>query len=161
MNSSDVFLLLRAKEISGSDSSVLMVYIFYNLVYAAFAYPLGKLSDKMGMKKMIIIGLLLFAGVYAGMAFANAFVIIAGLYFLYGIYMAATEGIIKALISNIVPPTETASGIGFYTGWNSICALIASSLTGWIWYAVSPEAAFLLSAGGTAVAAVYIATRKL
>lgn len=161
MNSSDVFLLLRAKQISGNDSSVLCAYIFYNLVYAAFAYPLGKLSDKIGMKKMIVIGMLLFCATYAGMGFASSYFIIATLFFVYGIYAAATEGITKALISNIVPTTETASGIGFYTGWNSICTLIASSLTGWIWYAVSPEAAFLLSAGGTLLAAIYISTRKL
>jgi hypothetical protein len=86
---------------------------------------------------------------------------IVALLFLYGIYAAATEGVSKALISNVVSSKETASAIGFYTGWNSICTLIASSATGWIWYAVSPETAFLVSAGGGLLAAIYLAIKKL
>lgn len=160
INSSDVFLLLRVKEISGSDASVLTVYIFYNLVFALFAFPIGRIADKFGMKRMIGIGLLLFAVVYTGMAFADSYLLVITLFFLYGIYAAATEGVAKALISNLVPKTETASAIGFYTGWNSICAFIASSLTGLVWYLISPEAAFLMSAAGSLLVMVYLSTRK-
>jgi len=161
MNSSDVFLLLRAKQVTHNDTAVLSSYILYNLVFALFAYPLGRLADKIGMKKMIAIGLFIFAFVYAGMSQAHNTVMIVGLLFLYGIYAAATDGVSKALVSNVVPKSETASAIGFYTGWNSICTLIASSVTGWIWYASSPEIAFLVSAGGTLVVAVYLAAKKL
>jgi hypothetical protein len=99
--------------------------------------------------------------VYAGMAQVQSTTMIVALLFLYGIYAAATEGITKALISNVVPSTDTGSAIGFYTGWNSICTLIASSVTGWIWYAASPEAAFMMSAGGSLLAAIYLAIKKL
>lgn len=161
MNSSDVFLLLRAKQITNSDTAVLSSYILYNLVFALFAFPLGRLADKIGMKRMIVFGLIIFTVVYAGMSQVQSTTMIVALLFLYGIYAAATEGIAKALISNVVPSNETASAIGFYTGWNSICTLIASSITGWIWYAASPEAAFLVSAGGTLLAAIYLAIKKL
>ncbi|HUM48283.1 MAG TPA: MFS transporter [Chitinophagales bacterium] len=160
INSSDVFLLLRVKEITGSDANVLTAYIFYNLVFALFAFPIGRIADKFGMKRMIGIGLLLFAVVYTGMAFADSYLLVITLFFLYGIYAAATEGVAKALISNLVPRTETASAIGFYTGWNSICAFIASSLTGLVWYLISPEAAFLMSAAGSLLVMVYLNTRK-
>src|SRR6185295_15589161 len=120
MNSSDVFLLLRAKQVTHNDAAVLASYILYNLVFALFAFPLGRIADKIGMKKMIVTGLLIFTFVYAGMSQAHSTVMIVGLLFLYGIYAAATEGITRALVSNLVPNSETASALGFYTGWNSI-----------------------------------------
>ncbi|MBA3647351.1 MAG: MFS transporter [Chitinophagales bacterium] len=161
INSSDVFLLLRAKTVAGNDSSVLIIYIFYNIVFALFSLPAGRLSDKIGMKKMITAGFIIFAVAYGGMAFTQNMVAIAIMFFLYGIYAAATEGISKALISNIVPKSETASAIGFYTGWNSIAALIASSVAGIIWYKVSPEATFALSAAGAMLTAILLGSMSL
>ncbi len=160
INSSDVFLLLQAKQLTGDDSKVLMVYIFYNLVFALFALPLGRLADKIGMKKMVVSGMVLFSVVYTGMGLTTDFRMVMALFFLYGIYAAATEGVAKALISNLVPKTATATAIGFYAGWNSICAFVASSITGLLWYVVSPEAAFMCSAGGSLLAAVYLLSRK-
>jgi MFS family permease len=125
-------------------------------VYASFAFPLGRLADKIGMKKMVTGGLILFAAVYAGMSQVNNTAMIVALLFLYGIYAAATEGISKALVSNLVVKSETASAIGFYTGWNSICALVASSAAGWIWYEWSPQVMFMISAGGALLVAGYL-----
>src|SRR5205085_2706396 len=68
-NSSDVFLLLRVKQAGFSDSLVIIVYIFYNLVYALSSFPAGSIADKLGMKKTFITGLILFAIVYFGMSF--------------------------------------------------------------------------------------------
>jgi MFS family permease len=161
MNSSDLFLLLRAKQITGNDQMVLVAYILYNLVYALFAFPLGRMADKIGLKKMLVGGLFLFVLVYAGMSQANSTWMIFLLLVFYGVYAAATEGISKALISNLVPRSETASAIGFFTGWNSICALIASSAAGWIWYAGSAEIMFLISAGGTLLAVIYLLSVKI
>jgi MFS family permease len=79
------------------------------------------------------------------------------LFFLYGIYAASTEGISKAWISNIVPKNEVATAIGFYTGMQSICSLLASSLAGWLWYAFSPDMTFGVSAVGAFLAAFYLA----
>lgn len=145
-NSSDVFLLLKAKQAGLTDSGIIGVYIFYNLVYALFAFPLGKLADKIGMKKVFMMGLILFFIVYFGMAFVqnlNSFLI---LFFLYGIYAAASEGISKAWISNISDKKDIATAIGFYAGFQSICALLASSIAGFVWFKFGAEATFLLTA---------------
>ncbi|MFM2369975.1 MAG: hypothetical protein RL619_2292, partial [Bacteroidota bacterium] len=99
-NSSDIFLLLKAKQAGLDDANVIGVYIFYNLVYALSAFPIGILADKIGLKKMFIFGLSLFAIVYFGMAFSKSIYTIALLFFIYGVYAAATEGISKAWISN-------------------------------------------------------------
>jgi MFS family permease len=152
---------LRAKQITSSDQTVLLAYILYNIVFAAFAYPLGRIADKIGMKRMLVIGLIFFVMVYAGLSQVHNTTMIIALLFLYGIYAAATDGVSKALVSNVVPKTQTASAIGFFTGWNSICTLIASSAAGWIWYEWSPQAMFLISAGGTLVAAVYLGLLRL
>src|SRR6185369_5719527 len=98
-NSSDLFLLLKVKEVTGDDTAVIKAYIFYNLIYALASYPLGMLGDKLSLRTVFILGLIVFAIVYAGMAFANSVYVCYGLFFLYGIFSAATEGISKAWIS--------------------------------------------------------------
>ena len=157
-NSSDVFLLLKAKESGLDDTMVIGIYIFYNLVYALFAFPIGILADKAGLKTIFIIGLGLFAAVYFGMSINTNLFIFFGLFFLYGIYASATEGISKAWISNITDKKDTATAIGTYSGLQSICSLFASSLTGLIWYKFGATTAFVLTATVTLFVMVYFLT---
>jgi MFS family permease len=145
-NSSDIFLLLKTKEITGSDTMTISAYIFYNIVYALASYPLGMLADKFGLKKIFIAGLLLFAIVYTGFAFHPPVLILFGLFFLYGVYAAATEGIAKAWITNIAHNTNTGTAIGFYTSCQSICSLAASALAGLIWSFWGSSATFMTTA---------------
>ncbi len=145
-NSSDVFLLLGAKQAGLSDSHTIGVYIFYNLVYALFAFPLGALADRIGVKRVFLIGLLLFAGVYFGMATANGVVMVAVLFFGYGLYAAATEGVAKAWIGQLVPKEQMASAAGTYAGLQSLCALAASSLAGALWMAFGAAVTFAVTA---------------
>jgi MFS family permease len=159
-NSSDVFLLLQVKAAGLSDSAVIGMYIFYNLVYAAAAYPMGLLADQFGMKRVFVSGLLLFAAVYAGMAFASTWPVFAALFFVYGLYAAATEGVAKAWMTNISAKEDTATAIGTYTAFQSVSALLASSLAGFIWYAAGPWAVFSISAVAGALVAVYIGFLK-
>ncbi|MDB5198548.1 MAG: transporter [Chitinophagaceae bacterium] len=155
-NSSDVFLLLRMKESGLSDSGVIGVYIFYNLSFALLAYPVGILADKLGLKKIFLAGLFVFAIVYAGFAVNNNLIIFFVLFFLYGLYAAATEGISKAWISNIVNKDETATAIGTYSGLQSICALLASSLTGFLWFRFGSITTFTITACATLFVILYL-----
>ena len=145
-NSSDVFLLLRLKQAGLNDTAIIGVYIFYNLVYALAAFPLGILADRMGLKKIFVAGLLLFALVYTGMTITGGVYWYGLLFFLYGLYAAATEGISKAWISNITDSAHTATAIGTYTGLQSICTMLASVITGWIWLRFGAGTAFLITA---------------
>lgn len=154
-NSSDVFLLLKAKQSGLNDSMVIGVYIFYNLIYALFAFPIGILADKIGLKTIFITGLAVFAIVYFGMAFTTNMYFFFVLFFLYGIYAAATEGISKAWISNITDKKDTATAIGTYTGLQSICTMLASSLTGLIWYQFGSSIAFITTASVTLFVVLY------
>lgn len=154
-NSSDLLLLLKVKQSGLDDSSMIGLYIFYNLIYALTAFPIGMIADKFSLKSVFISGLILFAGVYFGMAFTANFYIYLLLFFFYGLYAAATEGVAKAWISNITAPKDTATAIGTFSGFQSIAALIASSVAGvlWFWYGV--ETAFIATALVTAGVSVY------
>lgn len=159
-NSSDVFLLLKAKESGLDDTLVIGVYIFYNLIYALFAFPLGIIADKLGLKTMFIIGLTLFALVYSGMSFNENLTVYFALFFMYGLYAAASEGVSKAWISNIVDKSDTATAIGTMTGFQSICTMLASSFTGLIWFWYGSAAAFLMTAIVTVLVILYFLTVK-
>jgi len=157
-NSSDVFLLLKVKEAGFDDTSVIGVYIFYNLVYAISGFPLGALADKIGFKKVFVIGVLVFAIVYFGMALSASVQLFYFLFFLYGIYAAATEGLSKAWISIIANQKDTATAIGTFTSFQSICTMLASSLTGLIWFQFGATIAFLLTAAISILVAIYFIT---
>ncbi|NUO00841.1 MAG: MFS transporter, partial [Saprospiraceae bacterium] len=155
-NSSDVFLLLQAKQSGLDDTMVIALYIFYNLVYALFAFPVCILADKAGLKTIFIIGLFLFAAVYFGMALNTDLYLFFGLFFLYGIYASATEGVSKAWISNIIDKKDTATAIGTFSGLQSICTMLASSLAGFIWLRFGATTAFITTATATLVVIVYL-----
>lgn len=154
-NSSDVFLLLKAKDAGLTDTAVIGVYIFYNLIYALFAFPLGILADKIGLKKVFLFGLLLFSIVYFGMAANTNIYVFFVLFFLYGIYAAATEGISKAWISNISDKKDVATAIGSYSAFQSLCTMMASALAGIIWFRFGAASIFLLTALATVGVVIY------
>jgi len=155
-NSSDVFLLLITKEVTGSDTVTIAAYIFYNLVYAVASYPLGSLADKLGIKNIFISGLILFAIVYSGFAFHPSAMIIFILFFIYGIYAAATEGVAKAWITNMAHDSNTATAIGFYTSCQSVCSLLASIFAGIIWSAAGSSYTFISSAVIALIVMIYL-----
>lgn len=160
-NSSDVFLLLKLKEAGLGDTYVIGMYIFYNLVYALFAYPMGSFADRWGMKSIFVFGLLVFGGVYIGMAFADKLWIFVVLFLLYGLFSAATEGVAKAWITNISQSKDGATAIGTYTAFQSIGNLLASSLAGLIWYSLGSEYVFLISGAVAFILALYMCLSKL
>ncbi|NOU39540.1 MAG: MFS transporter [Ferruginibacter sp.] len=148
-NSSDIFLLLQAKQAGLSDVFVIGLYIFYNLVYALSAYPLGAIADKLGFKNILIVGFVLFGIVYLGMGVSSNKMLIFAMFFLYGLYAAATEGVAKAWLSNLCKKEETATAIGAYASFQSVFSMLSSSGAGVIWYCFGASATFILSAIAT------------
>jgi MFS family permease len=156
INSSDVFLLMKAKSEGMDDTWVIGLYIFYNLIYALAAYPLGLLADKIGLKKMYTIGICLFAMVYIGMGTFSHHLIIGGLFLIYGLFAAATEGISKAWISNHCNNEDTGTAIGTYAAFQSIFSLLASVLAGIIWMQLGSNMLFLFAGISSIVVAMYL-----
>lgn len=154
-NSSDVFLLLKMKQEGLNDTATIGVYIFYNLIYAFAAFPFGVLADRIGLKKIFLVGLFLFVMVYAGMTVTGNWYWYGLLFFLYGLYAAATEGVSKAWISNITHRSDTATAIGTYTGFQSICTMLASSMMGWIWFKSGADTAFAVTSIAATIVLLY------
>lgn len=170
-NSSDVFLLLITKETIGNetinilnvtfsaDTITIAAYILYNLVYAVFSYPMGALADKFSFKTIIITGLILFAIVYGGFAFSPSIPVIFLLFAIYGIYAAATEGVIKAWISNLADSRHTATAIGFYTSCESISTLLASIIAGALWVNLGSASTFVTTSAIAILVCIYFLLR--
>ncbi len=166
-NSSDIFLLLITKETVGeqtitiadatfnADAITIGAYIFYNLVYAGFSYPMGMLADRFSFRKIILGGFILFAIVYGGFAFNPSIGVIFILFGVYGIYAASTEGVIKAWITNLAHGQNTATAIGFYTSCESLCALSASIIAGALWKYWGSTSTFLTTASISLIVVFY------
>lgn len=155
-NSSDVFLLLKARESGMDDRSLIGLYIAYNLVYALASYPLGVLADRIGLKNIMLIGLLVFASVYAGMSVADNNYSLGILFLFYGIYAAATDGISKAWITGLTASEDRATALGSFAGFQSIAAFLASTLAGLLWLVSGPVLSLLSSALAALLVAIYL-----
>jgi MFS family permease len=152
-NSSNAFILLKASSVGYGETGVILVYVLYNLTYAAGSLPLGGLSDRVGQFPVVTGGFLVFAAVYAGFAAAHGMAAVALLFAAYGLYIAATEGTTKALISRTAPDAERASAMGFFDTSIGLASFAASALGGLLWWAVGPWATFLFGAVTAALAA--------
>jgi len=159
-NSSDVFLILKMKESGMSDMVLIGIYIFYNLIYALTSFPVGILADKIGLKKIFVIGLMIFAFVYFGMSKNESNYMYAVLLFCYGLFYSCNEGVSKAWISKISDKKDTATAIGMFSGLQSIATLIASSLAGFIWYQFGSFYTFVITASTAILVAGYILLNK-
>lgn len=155
INSSDAFILLGLKHKGFTDTQVIGFYIFYNLVYAVASYPMGWMFDKIGKRRIIVFGFFLFAICYGLFSMVTSVWALVIIFFIYGIYAASTEGMSKALITNIADKADTATSLGFYTSLASLCTLLASTISGLLWTFWSLKAMFLVSASGALVVTLY------
>ncbi|MCZ7609211.1 MAG: MFS transporter [Ignavibacterium sp.] len=160
VNSSDVFLILKSQNITQSSSLAIFGYVFYNIIYAIFSYPLGGLADKYGKKKVFSFGLMIFSLVYFGFAFLNDINLIWILFALYGIYAASTEGVSKAWISDLISSEQRGSAIGLLTMLSSFSVMLGSFLTGILWDRFGSSFPFLLSAISSLLLAMIIHFKK-
>ncbi len=158
VNSSDVFLILRAKQLGFSTAAVVLVYTIYNLVCALVSVPLGHLSDRLGRRRVLAGGMIVFAAVYSGFTVANRAWHVVGLFAIYGLYIAATDGVGKAFAVDLVPHGLRATAIGLLGTLTGVATLLASGVAGVLWDGVDPWAPFLFGVVGALVSAVLFAS---
>lgn len=151
-NSADAFLVLRAQERGLSVVGVLGMLATFNLVYAAVSGPAGALSDRVGRRRLIVGGWLVYGLLYLGFALAAAAWHIWLLYALYGIYYGAVEGTARAFVADIVPSERRGTAYGVYNAAVGLAAFPASVIAGLLWQGVGawqgfgPRAPFLFGA---------------
>lgn len=132
-NSSNTFLLLRAKSAGFDDTNVILLYFLYNLTASVLAVPFGKLSDKVGRKSVLTCGYLLFSAVYTGFAFASSAPAFIVIFAVYGVFTAMTAGVERALIAEIAPARLKGTMLGLHSTVSGIALLPASVICGFLW----------------------------
>jgi len=145
-NSSDAFLILRANDVGIASETIPLIIAAFNLVSALTAIPAGKLSDRIGRRKAITIGWAIYVVTYLGFALMKAPWMVWGLYILYGLYYAFTEGAGKAMVAELVPEANRGAAFGLFNASIGVMALPASLIAGVLWNRVSPAAPFAFGA---------------
>lgn len=160
-NSSDAFLILKAKNTGISTYQIPIIIALFNLFYALLSVPSGVLSDRIGRVNVIRLGWLIYALTYVGFALAKTPFQIIGLYILYGIYYSATEGVYKSLVARIVPENARGTAFGLYNASVGLFAIPASTIAGLLWDNISPSAPFYFGAICSIAAIIMISLFKI
>jgi MFS family permease len=156
-NSSNMFLLLRAKELGMSEAQIPILWALVSLVAAIFSTPLSALSDRVDRRKLIIGGWSIYSLFYLLFGLMPAHpALLWPMFAGYGLFLAATEGAEKALVADMVPKTQAGTAFGWYNLVVGILVLPASVLFGWLWATASPFAAFAFGSGCALLAALLL-----
>ncbi len=155
-NSSNTFLLLKAKAIGFDDSTVILLYFIYNITASILSLPLGRLSDKIGRKKLLVTGYFVFTAVYFGFAFSFNQPFMIGMFVLYGVYTAMIAGVERAYVAEISPKNLKGTMLGLQSTVAGIALLPASIIAGVLWTAFGSSIPFVFGACLSFVAAVIL-----
>ncbi len=153
-NSSNAFLLLRARDAGLSLVQVPLVYMGYNVAYALLAYPVGIISDRIGRRRLLVAAYALYALIYAGMAWRAAPVLVLGAFLLLGLHSALLEVSERSMIADFVSPARRATAFGVYHTVVGLALLPASAAAGWLWTRFGARAALGLDAALALAAAL-------
>ncbi len=145
-NSSNAFLLLRAKSVGFNDKNVILLYFIYNITASILAIPLGRRSDQVGRKSLLVLGYIVFAFVYLGFAFAYNKIFMIILFVLYGVYTAMIAGVERAFIAEISPGELKGTMLGLHSTIVGIALFPASAIAGVLWTAFGAEVPFIFGA---------------
>ncbi len=151
-NSSDSFLILRSKDLGLSISLVILAYVAYNVVYTLASTPAGILADVVGPKRVFIGGVIIYICVYLGFAINSSKLGVWVLFAIYGLYIALTDGVSKALVGQYVDKKDSGAIYGLLQTVTSIGLLLASVIGGLLWSVVGPRATFAFGAGAAGLA---------
>jgi MFS family permease len=155
-NSTDAFLLLRAQTAGVSVAVIPLLWAMLHVSKVVSSIFGGDLSDRLGRRRLIVSGWILYAAVYAGFAFVIDTVSVWVLFLIYGIYFGLAEGAEKAFVADLVKPEQRGTAYGLYNLAFGITVFPASLLMGLVWSWKGPTTAFLLSAVIGASAAVLL-----
>jgi MFS family permease len=155
-NSADVFLLLRAHQIGLATSLTVLAYALYQLVYSGLSWPLGALSDRIPRTWILAAGLAVFALVYLGFARPPGDWAVWPLLAVYGTYVAATDGVARAVVGDHAPHGLVGTAFGVFSAATGAALLFASVAAGLLWSKVSPSAPFYVGAAAAALALVVL-----
>jgi MFS family permease len=152
-NSSDAFLLLRAKDLGLDIVSIPILWFVLHLSKTIFSIPGGSLSDRIGRRKVMILAWMVYGLVYLGFAFASKDYHLWFLFFIYGLFFGLSEGTERAWVADLVEKQKVGTAFGIYHFFIGIATLPASLLMGLLWKTIGVQWAFLFGAGMALIAA--------
>jgi len=155
-NSTDALLMVKAHDVGVRVALIPLVYLITNLVSVLLAVPIGSLADKIGKEKVLIAGYSIYSVVYYGFGVAHSATAVAALFALYGVYSAATDGIQKAFVSDLIDSNKKGTGLGIYNALLGVTLLPASLIAGYLYDAVDASVPFYWGAGAAAGAALLL-----
>jgi MFS family permease len=162
-NSSDAFLILRAQERGLSVTGILAMLITFNLIYTLVSTPAGALSDRIGRRRLLVAGWLIYAAIYLGFGLAQTGLQIWALYAVYGLYYGLSYGTAKAMVADLVVPAVRGTAYGTYHAVLGVLDIPASLIAGLLWEGLGawpgfgPAAPFLFGALLALLAALLMA----
>ena len=157
-NSSDTFLILRAKDLGLGLTVVILMYVVYNASYSLLSLPAGIVADKVGKRALVTGGFFVYGLVYMGFALTGQGSALWPLFLVYGVYMALTDGMARAMVAELAPADRRGTFLGLYHTGIGMMAVAASVLAGVLWQAIGQPAPFWLGAStGFAAAALMLA----
>jgi len=157
-NSSDFFVILRAQNLEAPLIHVVLMLVLFNVTYAVVSLPAGMLSDRLGRRRVITLGWLIYALVYLGFALTSSLWQMWLLFAIYGVYYGVVEGVARAFVADLVPEGKRGTAYGLYHGVVGLALLLASLIAGWLWDTVNPAAPFFFGAGLAFLAMIGILT---
>jgi len=156
IDGSNLYHALRANfgryDLNFSVFWVLILFVAFNLVYTLAATPAGVISDKLGRKRVIVVGWTIYALSYLGLGLASAKWEVWLLFALYGLYYGISEGVTRAFVSDLVPVEKRGTAYGWYHAAVGVSLLPASVIAGLLWQYISPAVTFYFGAGMAGVA---------
>ncbi len=157
-NSSDFFVILRAQNLEAPLIQVVLMLVLFSATEAITSLPMGILSDRLGRRRVIILGWFIYTLVYLGFAAASSIWQMWLLFACYGVYYGMVEGVARAFVADLVPAEKRGTAYGLYHGVAGLTLLPASLIAGWLWDAISPAAPFYFGAGLAFIAMLGIMT---
>lgn len=155
-NFSYAFFILRARDVGVAVALIPLIYLVYNLFYASFSIPAGKISDKFRRRNVLFIGLLLFSLATLGFAFTATSIMIWILFALYGLFMVVTDGVSRAYVSDLALEEKRGTALGAYHTIVGITVLPANLLGGILWQKINVQAPFIYAAALSSISAVLL-----
>jgi len=155
-HSSNAFLILRAKYIGFDYAAIILLFFVFNVIASVFSMPLGKLSDKIGRKNLLVPGYITFTLCFLGFAFADSKLVMGAVFALYGIHTAMITGVERAFVAEISPPELKGTMLGLHSTVVGIALLPASVIAGLLWTSFGAAVPFVFGAGLSLIAAIIL-----
>jgi MFS family permease len=155
-NSSNAFLILKARAAGFDETNVILLFLIYHAAAAVLSMPMGKLSDRIGRKNLLVPGYVTFAVCYFGFAFAGTKPVMQAVFALYGVYMAMITGVERAFVAEIAPKELKGTMLGLHSTVAGIALLPASVIAGLLWNSFGDVVPFVFGAGMSLLSAALL-----